>query len=199
MIDSKKDGSDSGAPKAASGSSAEKPSRRLFLQSSGAAALGARVIPVAGVAGAMGVATDAYAMKLTTLGERMGATLLRMARDIYPHDKLPEKFYAEVVEGFDKAAGGDAALKGLLAGGVERINKLANAAHGKSYVDIPAEGDRVTLLYQIEQSPFFQKVRGDLFFGIYNRKDAWPHFGYEGSSWEKGGYIKRGFNDINWL
>jgi hypothetical protein len=122
-----------------------------------------------------------------------------MARDIYPHDKLPEKFYAEVVEGFDKVSASDAELKRLLVSGVEHINKLANAAHGKSYADVPTEGERVTLLYQIEQSPFFQKVRGDLFFGIYNRKDAWPHFGYEGSSWEKGGYIKRGFDDINWL
>jgi hypothetical protein len=28
---------------------------------------------------------------------------------------------------------------------------------------------------------------------------AWAHFGYEGSSFEKGGYINRGFQDLNWL
>jgi hypothetical protein len=27
---------------------------------------------------------------------------------------------------------------------------------------------------------------------------VWPKFGYEGSSWENGGYINRGFNDVNW-
>jgi len=28
---------------------------------------------------------------------------------------------------------------------------------------------------------------------------VWPIFGYEGASFEYGGYIDRGFNDINWL
>jgi len=28
---------------------------------------------------------------------------------------------------------------------------------------------------------------------------VWPKFGYEGSSSERGGYINRGFDDINWL
>jgi hypothetical protein len=35
--------------------------------------------------------------------------------------------------------------------------------------------------------------------GLYNNKEAWPLFGYEGASADKGGYITRGFDDINWL
>jgi len=27
---------------------------------------------------------------------------------------------------------------------------------------------------------------------------VWSKFGYEGSSWEQGGYINRGFNDVTW-
>ena len=46
---------------------------------------------------------------------------------------------------------------------------------------------------------FFQKVRGDLVVSLYNQKEVWPKFGYEGSSAEHGGYIKRGFADIDWL
>jgi hypothetical protein len=34
---------------------------------------------------------------------------------------------------------------------------------------------------------------------LYNQKEVWPKFGYEGSSAEHGGYIKRGFADIDWL
>ena len=30
-------------------------------------------------------------------------------------------------------------------------------------------------------------------------KEVWPIFGYEGESYSKGGYIERGFNDIEWL
>jgi hypothetical protein len=28
---------------------------------------------------------------------------------------------------------------------------------------------------------------------------AWAHFGYEGSSYEMGGYFDRGFQDLDWL
>jgi hypothetical protein len=34
---------------------------------------------------------------------------------------------------------------------------------------------------------------------LYNQKDLWTKFGYEGSSADKGGYINRGFNDIDWV
>ena len=36
-------------------------------------------------------------------------------------------------------------------------------------------------------------------FGLYDNKTLFPLFGYEGSSWEKGGYVNRGFDDIDWL
>jgi len=64
---------------------------------------------------------------------------------------------------------------------------------------VPWEADRVVLLQGIEQSDFFKKVRGDLVVSLYNQKELWPKFGYEGSSAEYGGYIHRGFSDIDWL
>ena len=57
----------------------------------------------------------------------------------------------------------------------------------------------VALLRTIDSGPFFQKVRGDLVTGIYNNPEVWPLFGYEGESYSKGGYIERGFDDIEWL
>jgi hypothetical protein len=51
----------------------------------------------------------------------------------------------------------------------------------------------------MEAEPFFQKVRGGLVTGIYNNPEVWPLFGYEGESFSKGGYINRGFDDIEWL
>ena len=51
----------------------------------------------------------------------------------------------------------------------------------------------------MEKDPFFQKVRSGLITGIYNNKEVWPVFGYEGESASKGGYINRGFNDLDWL
>ena len=50
-----------------------------------------------------------------------------------------------------------------------------------------------------EETAFFQQLRGDLVVSLYNQKEVWPKFGYEGSSYEHGGYIERGFNDLDWL
>lgn len=170
-------------------------SRRAFLRNSGFAALGATVMPAAALVASAPL--DAYAQSFTTLGELAGKTLMRMARDIYPHDKISDKYYAAVISGYDKAT--DAGVKNLIDAGVSNLNATAVKRFGKSYAEIPSEGDRVAVLYAIEQTPFFQKVRGDLLYGLYNNKEVWPLFGYEGSSWEKGGYLERGYNDIDWI
>jgi hypothetical protein len=51
----------------------------------------------------------------------------------------------------------------------------------------------------MESSGFFQKVRGSLITGLYNNKQVWEKFAYEGESASKGGYLYRGFDDIDWL
>jgi hypothetical protein len=66
------------------------------------------------------------------------------------------------------------------------------------WVDL-SPGYRLASLKQLEATPFFQTVRGECITGIYNNPDVWRHFGYEGPSFEFGGYIERGFNDLGWL
>ena len=51
----------------------------------------------------------------------------------------------------------------------------------------------------METSAPFQTVRGECVVGIYNNPDVWKVLGYEGPSAEQGGYINRGFSDIDWL
>ena len=62
-----------------------------------------------------------------------------------------------------------------------------------------ADGDRPRHREQRQEVQFFKKIQGDLVTGLYNNKELWPLFGYEGSSWQKGGYLTRGFNDLDWL
>ena len=59
--------------------------------------------------------------------------------------------------------------------------------------------DRVAILRSVQDTPFFQTVRGGLVTGLYNQKEIWPIFGYEGESYSRGGYINRGFDNIDWL
>ncbi len=103
------------------------------------------------------------------------------------------------MKSYDDKAATDSKLKSLVETGVAELNRLAKEKHRVPYAAVGWERDRVNLLRAIQSGPFFKKVRGDLVVSLYNQKEVWPLFGYEGSSAEKGGYIARGFNDIAWL
>src|SRR5271166_3430395 len=126
-------------------------------------------------------------------------TLIQASRDIYPHDRLADRFYALAVKEFDGMAADDPKLKALFEEGVATLDAAAQAAHGGPYLQVGWEEERVALLKGIETTPFFNKLRSGLVTGLYNQKEIWPLFGYEGSSADKGGYIDRGFNDLTWL
>ena len=140
-------------------------------------------------------ATDAaWAMETVALKPETMATLVQMARDIYPHDRIPTEFYVIAVKGYNSPE----AAPGIEAG----IAALDAAAQGKgfsSYLGTGWERDRVDILRGMEESAFFQQIRGGLVTGLYNQKAVWPLFGYEGESFSQGGYIERGFDDIAWL
>ena len=136
----------------------------------------------------------AWAVEVTVITPEQMAALVQMARDIYPHDRLADRFYAVAVKGYD-----DAAQQALVAEGVAALDAAAKAQGHANYVSIGWEDDRVKVLQAIESTPFFQTVRAGLVTGLYNQKEIWPLFGYEGESFSQGGYIERGFNDIDWL
>lgn len=161
---------------------------------------GAAAAPAIAVATASGVATgDAWAEEAVALAPATLKTLVKVARDIYPHDFLGDSYYITAVRPWDAKASKDEAVKALITGGVARLDQDARERHRVPYAEVAWETDRVALLHGIEASEFFQKVRADLIVSLYNQKDLWPKFGYEGSSAEYGGYIKRGFADIDWL
>lgn len=138
----------------------------------------------------------AWGVEATALKPETMATLILLARDIYPHDQLADRFYAIAVKGQDTLAGQKPDHKKLIEDGIADLDKRSGPA---GYRGLGWEDARVAILKDIEHSPFFQAVRGDLVVSLYNQKELWPIFGYEGESYSKGGYIHRGFNDIEWL
>jgi hypothetical protein len=168
--------------------------RRVFLQGA------ATAVPVVAVATSTGLGIeDAWADDATALTPATLKTLVKVARGIYPHDFLADSYYIAAVKPWDGKAAKDPAVKDMINGGISRLDQDARDRHKLPYAEVPWEADRVVLLQGIEQTDFFQKVRGDLVVSLYNQKELWPKFGYEGSSAEHGGYIKRGFADIDWL
>jgi hypothetical protein len=150
-------------------------------------------------AGFLAHATDAWAIELKALSPAAMAALIQVARDIYPHDRIADEFYAIAVKGHDDTAAEDAGHKAMIEDGIADLDSRAQAAGETSYLGTGWEIDRVALLRQIESSGFFQAIRGGLVVSLYNQKEVWPVFGYEGESFSKGGYINRGFDDIAWL
>ena len=171
-----------------------KYSRRIFLQGAASA------VPVAAVAASTGLSIeDAWAADATALTPPTLKTLVKVARDIYPHDFLVDSYYITAIKPWDGKAAKDPAIKAMLEDGVRRLDQDAKDHHKLSYAEVPWEADRVVLLQGIEQTEFFKKIRSDLVVSLYNQEELWPKFGYEGSSAEHGGYITRGFNDLDWL
>ncbi|WP_434051033.1 MAG: Twin-arginine translocation pathway signal [Roseibium sp.] len=164
-------------------------SRRQLLLSASAA--GASFVIGSGFIAAKDAA---WAAEVTTLKPQTFATLVQMARDIYPHDRIAEEFYVIAVQGYDNTD-----LAEEVEAGIAALNAAAQGKGHDGYLGAGWERDRVDILRNMEESAFFQKIRGGLVTGLYNQKAVWPVFGYEGESYSKGGYIDRGFNDINWL
>ena len=168
--------------------------RRVFLQGA------ATTVPAVAVASSAGLSiTDAWADDATALTPAALKTLVKVARDIYPHDFLVDSYYITAVKPWDGKAAKDPAVKAMISDGIARLDQDARDRHKVPYVEVAWETDRVALLQGIERTEFFKTIRGDLVVSLYNQKEVWPKFGYEGSSAEHGGYIKRGFADIDWL
>ena len=145
-------------------------------------------------AGFIAAPNAAWALEVTHLKAETMATLVRMARDIYPHDQVGDEYYVVAVRGYDSAE-----MAEMVEAGIAALNAAAEGRGFDSYLDIGWERDRVAILRGMEESRFFQTIRGGLVTGLYNQKAVWPIFGYEGESFSKGGYVDHGFNDINWL
>jgi hypothetical protein len=136
----------------------------------------------------------AWATEMDAIKPDTFATLVQMARDIYPHDRVPDENYVVAVKGYDTPDNAD-----MVSQGIAKLDDLAAQMKGERYLDIGWERDRVDVLRAMEDDPFFQTIRGGLVTGLYNQKAVWPIFGYEGESYSQGGYLHRGFDDINWL
>jgi hypothetical protein len=174
---------------------AGKLSRRGFL------AGGAATIAAVAVTGTSVLVNpeDASAADATSLTPDESRTLVKFTHDLFPHDRLGDSFYAKAIAPLEAEAAKDPAARKLLADGVGQLNKLAVVAGGKSYSDLPDEKTRFAVIKQIEGGGFFTKVYGTTITELYNQPDVWSKFGYEGPSSALGGYINRGFNDLDWL
>ncbi len=58
---------------------------------------------------------------------------------------------------------------------------------------------KLQVMEELQTEPFFGAILNQTIDVLYRNPDVWKLVGYEGSSIEYGGYLNRGFNDIDWL
>jgi hypothetical protein len=120
------------------------------------------------------------------------ATALRAARVMFPHDNLPDEAYDKVVSKLEADAAGDAGVAASLEQGVAGLD-----AEGR-FVDLDADA-QLAALGASEGSAFFDLLKATSVVELYDSPLVWKAFGYEGPSTHLGGYVERGFADLDWL
>jgi len=167
-------------------------SRRQFLKTGSGVLMG--TLAASGGVLATLAPSQVWALSLKSLTESEASKILKVTRGIFPHDTLDDAVYALVVKDLDAAAAGDAAVAKLLRDGLKELDKRASGDWASlDYLQ------RENLVIKMAGSDFFEKIRGTSVVSLYNNEMAWAHFGYEGSSYEHGGYFDRGFQDLDWL
>lgn len=132
-----------------------------------------------------------WAVELKTLSQSQGETLMAMGRVLFPHKKLPDAVYALLAKDLDAKAATDPATATLLTNGISALDKAGFTKASATR--------KLAIVKGMEGQPFFNAVRGQCVTSLYDNDMAFAAFGYPGSSWEKGGYITRGFQDLTWL
>ncbi|QLF92675.1 tat (twin-arginine translocation) pathway signal sequence [Pseudomonas sp. ABC1] len=167
-------------------------SRRRFLQGSGGLLMGTLLFTSGPIA--LLAPSHSWALQLNTLDSATGQRLLGMLRRLYPHDDMEDAVYALTVKEIDSKASADPGFADLIREGVRDLDKRAGG--NWSALDEPRQ---VAILEAIQEQPFFNQVRAIAVNSLYSNELAYHHFGYEGASFPKGGYLHRGFNDLSWL
>ncbi|MCK0197312.1 hypothetical protein MWN34_10350 [Ancylobacter sp. 6x-1] len=124
----------------------------------------------------------------------MATALLAVTRTLYPHQGLREQIYRRVIARFDAAA----AASPVVAQGFAAFVDGVNGAMPLPFAEL-SEGFREQVLKRLEGTAAFTLVQRLTVRFLYDDVEVWEAFGYEGAAVHLGGYVTRGFDDLDWL
>src|ERR1700722_16651823 len=133
-------------------------------------------------------------MKYNHLDPELVDQLVAVYRNMFPHDGVSDEFYEHVVRKLEEKASNNPDLPRFLNEGVEALGGQNDSA----WRDL-SDAAKLESLKRAEKTTFFQTLRSDFVMHFYSNPAVWPRFGYEGPSNDQGGYLHRGFNDIDWI
>jgi hypothetical protein len=128
-----------------------------------------------------------------SLSGRTVAIINAAARVMYPHDAVHDEVYARVGDKLAGTARDDPKTARILEEGAAALE-----GRGGAFAERPAD-EQLEAVKAIVGSDFFEIVRTTAVVEVYSDARTWAVVGYEGPSFDKGGYLHRGFNDLDWL
>ncbi|SDT45755.1 hypothetical protein [Microlunatus soli] len=109
--------------------------------------------------------------------------LVRLLRAAYPHPDFPDGPYERTADTILAATESDVWVRVTLAHGLTTLPE-----------DLTEQS-----LREMADAEFFGFVRGLAITTLYDDHEVWKLLGYEGASFDQGGYLHRGFDDLDWL
>jgi len=122
------------------------------------------------------------------------ADLVALARALFPHDRLGDGPYERVVNTIIDAAANDPSLLHILCDGLSALRGTAT----ERPANVPSD-QLASMLTAPESAVFFQALRRSVAWHLYDDHEVWEFIGYPGASFNAGGYLHRGFDDLDWL
>ena len=125
--------------------------------------------------------------------------LVRLLRVAYPHARFPDGPYERTADAVLSQADGALWNRLTLTEGLAALDARAASGGGQSrFVDLDDEA-ALALLRGIEDAAFFVFIRSVAVVTLYDDAEVHELLGYGGPSFEQGGYLHRGFDDLDWL
>ncbi len=128
------------------------------------------------------------------LGPDSRRNLVRLLRAAYPHSRFPDGPYERTADAILSQVDASLWHRLVLTEGLATLDAKA----GGSFSDLD-DAAALTVLEELEDAEFFRFVRGVTVVTLYDDAEVHELLGYEGPSFEKGGYLHRGFDDLDWL
>jgi hypothetical protein len=133
-----------------------------------------------------------------TFSPEARTNLVRLLRAAYPHTDFPDGPYERTAEEILSQVDASLWHRLALTQGLESLDTMAQRSRGQAFSELD-DDEALALLRGIADAEFFKFVRGVAVVTLYNDHEVWDLLGYEGESFSQGGYLHRGFDDLDWL
>lgn len=130
----------------------------------------------------------------TTLSQEAKDILERIIRVAFPHKNIPDAAYGRMRDKIVAEAEASTWFRVILTQGLTSLGSHSE----EPFMDLAPER-ALAVLRRVSDLDFFGFIRRTTVLNFYDDPDVLAALGYEGESFSQGGYLNRGFDDLDWL